>query len=56
METIYSSETLVDFEGTTRRYIPEANTLHILKRSITPFKGVIRKQSMAILAQEFYEG
>jgi hypothetical protein len=28
MEAIYSSETLVDFQGTTRRYIPENSTLH----------------------------
>jgi hypothetical protein len=27
MEAIYSSETLVDFQGATRRYIPDDNTL-----------------------------
>jgi hypothetical protein len=29
MEAIYSSETSVDIERTTRRYIPEAGTLNI---------------------------
>jgi hypothetical protein len=28
MEAIFSSETSVDFERTTRRYIPEVSTLH----------------------------
>jgi hypothetical protein len=28
MEVEYSSETLIDFEGTTRRYITEARTFH----------------------------
>jgi hypothetical protein len=29
MEVIYSSETSVDFQRTTRRYIPEDSTLQI---------------------------
>jgi hypothetical protein len=28
MEAIYSSETIVDFQWTTRRYIPQDRTLH----------------------------
>jgi hypothetical protein len=28
MEAIYSSETSVDFQQTTRRYIPEDRTIH----------------------------
>jgi hypothetical protein len=28
MEAIFSSETSVDFQRTTRRYIPEGSTLH----------------------------
>jgi hypothetical protein len=28
VETVYSSEMLVDFYRTTRRYIPEDSTLH----------------------------
>jgi hypothetical protein len=34
MEAIYSSETSVDFQRTTRRYIPEVNTLHNIKRKL----------------------
>jgi hypothetical protein len=44
MEAIYSSETSVDFQRTTSRYILEASTLHIQKYNFT--RGSVWAQNL----------
>jgi hypothetical protein len=51
MEAIYSSETSVDFQRTTRRYIPEDDTLHNHRYENLKSDTVIRMDSWL-----FYSG
>jgi hypothetical protein len=47
METTSSSETSVEFQRTTRRYIPEGSTLH--KHRCENLKSYIRVASLPVL-------
>jgi hypothetical protein len=52
MEVICSYETSVDFQRTTRRYVPEDGTLHGLMYLHLQYHGSFRQHSLCLASYE----